>query len=102
MWATAIGIWVLTVAVLYALATSRKSSSGAAGDSGILERLKNEPALLAGFVSAVAALLAAFGLELNAEQTAAIVAACSAGLAIVVRQVVTPIRKIDDHSPDEG
>jgi hypothetical protein len=51
-----------------------------------------EPALIYGLINAGIALLAAFGLNLTAEQTGALLAVTSAVLAIAVRQQV--------YSPD--
>lgn len=49
-----------------------------------------EPALIAGVVQAVLALLLAFGVDLTQEQVGAILAVTAALLAVVVRQRVTP------------
>lgn len=56
----------------------------------VIEKIRREPALLVGFVSAAISLAAAFGFDLTAEQTGAIMAAVTAGLAFVVRAQVTP------------
>ena len=56
----------------------------------IIERLRTEPALVAGVVQALLALLLAFGVPLSDEQVGAIIAVSAAVLAIVVRQRVTP------------
>lgn len=48
-----------------------------------------EPVLIVAVVQAGLALVAAFGLDLSAEQIAALVGFFSAALALVVRQVVT-------------
>lgn len=100
-----IGILAALVAILavlvYALATARGgSSSGGNAGAGILERLRNEPALLAGFVGAVVALLASFGLELPADAVGGIMAVLTATLAVLVRRKVTPVRKLP-QSPDQ-
>lgn len=60
----------------------------------ILERLKNEPALLTTTVAALIGLASAFGLSLTAEQTAAITAVAALVAGFVTRQVVTPTRKV--------
>lgn len=60
----------------------------------IIERLKNEPALITTAVAATIGLLSAFGLSLTAEQTAAITAVAALLAGIVTRQVVTPTRKV--------
>ena len=56
----------------------------------IIERLRTEPALVAGVVQALLALLLAFGVPLSDEQVGAIIAVSAAILAIVVRQQVSP------------
>jgi hypothetical protein len=56
----------------------------------MIDRIRNEPALVAGLVQAVLGLLLAFGLELSIEQVGAIMAVTAAVLAFVVRSVVTP------------
>ena len=56
----------------------------------LLERVRREPAVVIGFVGAIIALAAAFGFDLTGEQTGAIMAFVSAGLAFVVRSQVTP------------
>lgn len=57
----------------------------------MLDRIRNEPALVSGFVQTVLALVVAFGLNLSTEQTAAILAVTAAGLALLVRSKVTPV-----------
>jgi hypothetical protein len=57
----------------------------------MLDRIKREPALVAGLVAATIALLAAFGLPLTSEQVGAILALTNAVLALLVRKVVTPL-----------
>lgn len=59
-----------------------------------MERIKNEPALVAGLVQAVLALAVAFGLDLSPEQIGAILGATAAVLALVVRSKVVPSRKV--------
>lgn len=56
----------------------------------IIERLRSEPALVAGVLQALLALLLAFGVPLTDEQVGAILALSAAVLAVVVRQRVTP------------
>lgn len=94
--ANGIGVWTFTIAYLYTLATTKKKATNGSDVSGLLERLKNEPALIGGVLTTGAALLAAFGLELSASQVGAISAFIAATLAILVRQVVTPVRKLDN------
>lgn len=67
----------------------------------MIDRIRNEPALLSGLVVVLLNLLAAFGLELNAEQTVAINAFVVAGLAVLVRSQVTPTRKLDESGAGE-
>jgi hypothetical protein len=49
-----------------------------------------EPALIAGFLSIAINLAITFGLNLTADQVALLNALVVAGLALLVRQVVTP------------
>lgn len=56
----------------------------------ILDKLRSEPALVAGVLQALLALLLAFGVPLTDEQVGAILALSAAVLAVVVRQRVTP------------
>lgn len=49
-----------------------------------------EPALIAGLVNAVLALLITFGMHLTNEQVGAIMAVVNIALALLVRQNVTP------------
>jgi len=57
----------------------------------LIERVRNEPVLVTGFVQAVLGLLLAFGLDLSNEQTASIMVATAAVLAFVARRKVTPV-----------
>lgn len=54
--------------------------------------LRTEPALVAGAVQALLALLVAFGLPLSDAQVGAVLAVTAAVLAVVVRSTVTPTR----------
>ena len=65
--------------------------------STILDRIRREPALVAGLVQAVLALLVAFGLDVSAEQTASILAVTAALLAVVTRAQVTPVVDVVEH-----
>lgn len=56
----------------------------------ILEKIKTEPALVAGFVQALLALAVVFGVPLSGEQVGAILALTAAALAFVVRAKVSP------------
>lgn len=56
----------------------------------ILERLRNEPVLLAGLVTAVVGLLVAFGVDVSDDVKAAIITFVGAVSAVVARQRVTP------------
>ena len=56
----------------------------------MIDRIRREPALIAGLVQAVLGLLVAFGLDVSAEQTASILAVTAALLAILTRAQVTP------------
>lgn len=64
----------------------------------MLDKIKAEPAMVAGLVQAVLALAIAFGLPLSDVQVGAILAATAAVLAFVVRSRVTPVRTyVDKH-----
>jgi uncharacterized membrane protein (UPF0136 family) len=58
--------------------------------SAIVDKIKSEPALVAGIVQAVVALAVAFGLPLTDAQQGTILALSAAILALFVRQRVTP------------
>lgn len=53
-----------------------------------------EPAMIAALVQAGLALAVAFGLDLSAEQIAALVAVSAAVFGLLTRQVVTPTAKV--------
>lgn len=57
----------------------------------MLDRIKSEPAVIAGLVQATLGLLLAFGIDLSQEQVGAIMAVTAAILALVVRANVTPL-----------
>lgn len=57
----------------------------------ILDSIRKEPALVTGAVSALIALGVAFGLNLDGQQTGAIMALVTAALAFVTRSQVTPV-----------
>lgn len=56
----------------------------------MIDRIKNEPAVVMGLVQAVLGLFLAFGLNVSNEQVGAIMAVTAAVLAFVVRSQVTP------------
>lgn len=58
----------------------------------LIERVRNEPVLVTGFVQAVLGLLLAFGLDLSNEQTGSIMVLTAALLAFIARGKVTPTR----------
>lgn len=60
----------------------------------MIDRIKDEPAIVAGLVQALLALLVAFGLDLTPEQIGAILGVTAAVLAFVVRRKVVPARKL--------
>lgn len=66
--------------------------------STIIDRIRREPALISGLVSAVIALAVSFGADLSSEQVGAVMAVVAAALAIVVRQQVTPHVDIVEHA----
>lgn len=53
--------------------------------------IRREPALVAGVVQAVLALLVAFGVGLSPEQVGAVLAVTAAVLALLVRGRVSPV-----------
>jgi len=63
------------------------------------ERIKDEPALLVGVVTAIITLLVTFGVPISADQKTAVVGLVSAVLMLagagVVRGKVKPTRKLD-------
>ena len=63
----------------------------------MIDRIRREPALVAGLVQAVLALLVAFGLDLTGEQTASILAVTAALLAVLTRAQVTPVVDVVEH-----
>lgn len=64
--------------------------------TALIDRIRREPALVTGAVSALIALGVAFGLELSGEQTGAIMAVVTAALGFVTRAKVTPAPKRHD------
>ena len=60
----------------------------------MLEKIKDEPVLVAGLVEAVLALVVAFGFDLTKEQSAAILLVTGAVLALFARGKVVPQRKV--------
>lgn len=58
------------------------------------ERLKNEPALIVGFVQALLTLGLSFGLDLDSAQVGAILAVVTAMTAVLLRQQVSPARPL--------
>ena len=69
--------------------------------SALLARIRQEPALVSGFVGAVLALGISFGLNVSAEQVGFILAFVTAALAFVVRSQVTPTASLPP-APDAG
>ena len=68
--------------------------------STIIDRVRREPALVSGLVSAVIALAVSFGLDWTAEQVGAVMAVVVAILAVVTRQQVTPHVDVLEHAVD--
>lgn len=60
----------------------------------MIDRIKDEPVIVAAFVQAVLALIVAFGIPLTDEQVAAILGVTAAALAFIVRRKVVPRRHI--------
>jgi hypothetical protein len=65
------------------------------------QRIRNEPALVAGVVAAAIALAVSFGLNLSTAQIGTINAFVAAVLAVVVRTKVTPAHDVQFVDPDE-
>jgi hypothetical protein len=57
--------------------------------------IRREPALIVGLIEALLVLAVAFGLNLTAEQTAAIVAVATVLGGLVVRSQVTPVAELE-------
>lgn len=66
----------------------------------MLNRIKAEPVVVTMFVRAVILAVTAFGLQLSAEQVAAIMLVVEAGLALFTRKNVTPVTDVDP-APDQ-
>ena len=66
---------------------------------GILDWIRNEPAVVSQVVGQALALGAAFGLELSMEQTAALNGVVALVVAFIIRAKVTPMAKIEEISP---
>lgn len=64
------------------------------------ELLRTEPALVAGAIQALLALVIAFGVPLSDEQVGAILAVTAAVLALAVRASVTPTRQPTHRAED--
>lgn len=62
---------------------------------GMTARLRNEPALIVGFVQAVLALAVSFGLDLDGTQVGAIAAFTTAATAVFLRQQVSPVGRVE-------
>ena len=60
--------------------------------NALIKRIKNEPVLVTGLVTAIIALLLAFGVPVTQEQAGAILALVAALLAFVARAKVTPYK----------
>lgn len=60
----------------------------------LLEKIRNEPVLVTGFIQAVLGLLLAFGVDLSTEQVGSVLALSAAMLAFIARGKVTPTRTL--------
>jgi|TARA_Y100000034_G_scaffold129502_1_gene186101 hypothetical protein len=58
----------------------------------MLDRIRKEPALVSGLVSAALALAISFGAGLSTDQVGAIMAIATAILALLVRSQVSPVK----------
>lgn len=70
--------------------------------SYILYKIRREPALLVGFVSAVLVLLTSFGVSLSDGQQAAIIGVIIAIGSLIVRDAVTPNVSVGALEDDQG
>lgn len=61
----------------------------------MLNRIRNEPALITGLIRAVLLCLVAFGFQLSPAQIAAVMLVAEAALSPFTRAVVVPTRKLD-------
>lgn len=64
----------------------------------MLNKIKTEPAVIAGLVQAILAAVVAFGLHLTDAQVAGILGVTAAVLALFVRSQVVPVAKGDGSS----
>jgi hypothetical protein len=70
--------------------------------NAFVEKIRTEPVLVTALVQTALTLVAAFGLDLNAEQVAGIIAFTGAILAFVARSKVTSVRALEtgDVTPE--
>ncbi len=68
----------------------------------MLERIKREPALVSGLVSAIILLVVAFGFTLTPEQIGGIMAVVVAGLALFTRSQVVPANAVTAYQTIQG
>lgn len=68
----------------------------------IIERIKNEPALLIGLISSIISLFLAFGIELSDKQVGGIMAVVVAVLALVTRNKVVAFRRVESYQTIQG
>jgi len=64
-----------------------------------MDRIRNEPAVLAGIVAALIGVAVAFGLDLSTEQQAAIMGLVTIVLGVGVRTQVVPTRTLPPDKP---
>jgi hypothetical protein len=68
----------------------------------LIERVRNEPALALGLISAVISLALAFGFTLTDEQVGGIMAVVVAFLALVTRSKVVALRRVEAYQTVQG
>jgi len=66
----------------------------------MLDRIRNEPALVSGFLAAALTLGVSFGFKLTPEQVGGIVALFIAGAAFFTRSQVSPVTPVPPAAPD--
>jgi hypothetical protein len=67
---------------------------------GFVALIRREPAIVAGVISAIIAVIAAFGLDVSAEATAAILGLAAVIVAIIVRSQVVPAAAVPARVAD--
>lgn len=64
--------------------------------SSIVERIRNEPALVIGLITAIIAVAVTLGVDVSDDAKAAIIGLTTAVLALVTRSQVYPASSVED------